>query len=282
MKTYINLEQEDIKIMEVFELTDSNKTVISQLMSNIDKGVEYPLGDDFFEISHGNNYFSFFEKIGKVTSVLYGDLKNIEGVFTIVERIIDNNKIHYMCDLKKKKNSKNIIMVSMAKYYFEKIYKASDMYYAIHMDKQGEDNNSIVKLLSSYINKYNKKNASKFKQNTKKLNLFSLNYEEILKYKKLIENFKGGFLNINNLTGIKEIILKSTNKPMELIHLEFSDKEEIIGKKYINHTFMFSTLSNSQLSNQLLEKGIQVNATATITNFGMETVDFEFINTGEI
>jgi hypothetical protein len=268
--------------MKIFELNPHNKGNISILMNKLDKNIYYPLGEDQFQISHGKNYFSFFERMGEIQSVLYGEEKDIEGIFTIVKRKINGTYINYMCDLKKKNDSKRNVMISMAKYFFNNLYKSNEKYYAIHMNKKGQKDNMIVKLLSSYINKYSKEVKEEFVTNTDILNLYTLSYSELLKYRKDIEKLKGGYISINNLMGIKDIILKSTNKPMELLHLEFKKEKQPISEDYKSYTFMFCTLLNSDLDKLLHINNIPLNSTATISNFGMKDFDFEFINTGEI
>ncbi len=73
----------------------------------IEKGVKYPMGNDFFEIDHGKNYFAFFQRLGEMYYYVIQEDNEVGAVACGIIRKLAHKKstvkAWYLCDLKIKK-----------------------------------------------------------------------------------------------------------------------------------------------------------------------------------
>ena len=51
---------------KIVKVDDKNKLQLSTQISNLKSQVTYPLGVDEFNIAHGDNYFSYYERMGEM------------------------------------------------------------------------------------------------------------------------------------------------------------------------------------------------------------------------
>lgn len=233
----------------------------------------YPLCNDMFRIDHGTNYFKFFQRIGK--PYYYGIYNNDILVGTIAY-IKTGENIYYIADLKFDPIIRN-------KGYFAKLVRKSMMsmlfttkvnylklkVYAISMNDNNSKTNNILRKTS---------NIMKFGCI---LNIYSLSYEQIIVVKNIIEKCKNKKLNFVSLNNTKDLILKSTNKPINILHIEYCDSTLSEPLKDFQH--MFCTNENSDLSNILkTQYNILPISTATVMHYNMSDTDWEFIQTSHI
>ena len=93
-----------------------------------------------------------------------------------------------------------------------------------------------------------------------------------------------------SLYGVKDIILKSTHKPMKLLHLNFikninNTKSENMYTPRKGYMHMFCFHENDHIVNYLKEIGIHTDTTASLIHCNMDNVkpcDWDFIQTSEI
>lgn len=264
----------DTDNVRFFELNNNNRDTILPELSQFDARFIYPLGNDFFTIDHGEYYLSFFERMGQVFVQGYRYHGAIVFTSTAVLRDLNQQKVFYLCDLKKDPsfnlaNSKDLFYQKLNAYLH-----LSDKAYGIHMDYSHTHYNKVALMVTRIQKDFFKIHA--------KLHLYSLGYEDIMRYKSLIEEEKQGYINTVSLQGIKDIVLQSSQLPIPLIHLEFKATQDYTYLVDAGYTYMFCTLSDSHLSTQLHSKGIVPSSTATITQHNMENFDFECIHTSEI
>lgn len=98
---------------------------ISEELQEFEASFEYPLGHDKFKIVHGSgkeqDYFSFFEQMGKVNYFVAKDEGKIIGAGCAILRSGDEGKYWYLCDLKVVKEYRNSGV--MEKMYRKYIFK---------------------------------------------------------------------------------------------------------------------------------------------------------------
>lgn len=232
----------------------------------------YPLGDDCFNITHGDNYYAFFERLGDLhMSILMEDKEVIGTAFGVLRKL--KEPVWYLCDLKlDRKHRGKQIPFKMLKSAFNK-YNLSNKIYGISMNKDNEENR-IVKLANNIP-------LIKFSLACK-LMIYSINYEELSMIQDIIIKYRGpiSFLSLHN---IKDLILKSTGKHMPILHIQWGTHEQNSSlKPEPNYTYMFCCPEDDHLYHELNKMGITTNTTASIIHHNMEDYDWKFILTSDI
>lgn len=237
----------------------------------------YPLGDDSFKINHGDNYFSFFNRLGKVLmiGVIFENI--LIATNCCVLRKIYDTKVWYLCDLKVHKLFRNkFIPFKMFWKYFIGCYKITRKCYGITMDTKNTPN-KVIKLASHVpFIKMDK---------IKKLILYSLDYKQMIQFEKYLKKSKNDIFYLS-LIGKKDIILQSSGKPMNLLHIQWgkkrNEKDVIYETPQKDYQHMFCLLSTDVLNDVLIKMNIVCNSTASIISYNMSDYDFSFVLTSDI
>lgn len=265
------------------DLINNKSKKFEEQMSNY-----YPLTDtEQFRLDHGKIYSKFFDRMGKLhTNVCYDREKNLIATGSGVLRNINNNKIWYICDLKidKKYRGRHIpFHMFMNSLHLAKL---SNKAYGITMNNSNDKNNKVVKL------------AKKIKSPiggfaiAGTLLIYSLNSKDMLIAKPIIESIKGPIFFVN-LRNIKDIILKSTNKPMNLCHVNLLKnagnckyyKDQVTYQIDVEYTYMFCFHKDDIINKKLNASNINTNITATIIHHNLDDLtpdNYDFIQTSEI
>ncbi len=293
----------------------------------------YPIGDDYFRIDHGADYFSFFNRLGKIQTIGVFDESELVGDAIGVLRKVQFqynksifHKVWYLCDLKIEKlyrgYSLSFQIFNVARNYLS--YDTSERFYGISMDpsldnKNNKRENPILALA---------KRVPYIKVKSDKLFIYQLDSETMLKAKPILYKYRGTYntsdtisptnssagdsslensssLSYLSLYGIKDLILKSDNKPIKLYHVQWGNKNINENKKHnmesnAIHTkiisdsqylydqyvhleqYMFCSPINDELTKALKHIGITTNITATIIHYNMDNCDWKFILTSDI
>lgn len=239
---------------------------------------EYPLGlQDTFKISHGNNYFKFFERFGLLFYQTYYE-NNI--LVATCAAVLKNNKIWYIGDLKVhiEWRKKNIPLKILKKCFFVGMLITRKAY-SIEMIGQHNNNQSrILKLLYHY----------KIKNLTiRKLSIYNLSYLQICKIFTYIQKFHRKNMVFLSLKNIKDLILSSTGNPIKLLHLVTIDsiKNDDIWFTYPqpHHTHMVSCFHDDNIDLLCRRMKIKYKADAWIIAHNIDiNTELSFINTAEI
>lgn len=265
--------------MSLVRLDHSNWSAYKADIDSIEAGSEYPLGNDFFKISHGANYLSFFERLGdvyyygwfenrKVVAVAAGILRNlvIDGV---------HKRAWYLCDLKVHPGHRGRhIPLRLLSRAFPLNYLRCPRGYAISMNPTDGVRNRTTNLLARF-------RWLRFRPNEKLL-IWSLDRLGIERAIPIIQKHRGqaSFL---SLSGIKDIVLRSTDKPMPLLHVQFGpmgSKGTLETKEGV--TYMFCSPELDSLSSDIQTAGLKPSASATIISHRMKTIDWNWVLTSEI
>lgn len=255
------------------ELSNDNKEKMNNKLKVFEEKLkhDYPLGDDYFNIVHGDNYYAFFERLGDVHMNMIE--KNNELIATAcgVLRTINHKQCWYLCDLKVDPEYRGLHipfkLAYDAKYKLNLCGKA----YGITMNKPNSEN-KVIKL-STHLSMFN------FKVVKEPLMIYSITYTKLLSIRNIIEKHRGpiSFLSLENT---KDLILKSTKKPMKILHIQYNDTG--LKNPLPNYTYMFCCLYNDSLYKDLLKVDILTSTTASIIHHQMDDWDWRFILTSDI
>lgn len=264
--------------MGLVSITRKNlKKYIDGILS-IESGAEYSLGEDYFHIDHGKNYLEFFDRLGKVHYLAWAEKSRMAAVGAGIIRSVPTSngfkKSWYLCDLKVHPDFRGMrIPLRMMGRAFPLKYLICQRAYAISMDPANNEINRITKLLKKFF-------WLPF-QASGKILFWSLNEEEMSRVLPLVERHRGkvSFLSLN---GIKDIILKSTGKPLKLLHAQFGPMA-VHGnaKPEPKATHMFCALESDPLA-QEVQKIFTHSATATIISHRMKDNDWKWVLTSDI
>lgn len=265
------LDVYDKKIMSFY---DSKLSIFEKKLQH-----EYPLGNDYFIIDHGNDYVKFFKRLGKVHMQIYMYNKYIIGTVCYVLRKINGEKIWYICDLKiesKHRGNKLTYAIFIKCLIME--YFTSNRCYAISMNDNKE--NRIVRLAKNIGG-----SIIKFDQGPK-LYIYQINSKQ-LKHIAPMLNSVYGPISYVSLRGIKDLILKSTNQPMKLLHINYdncgrSRYGEYFDTILVDYQYMFCCTANSEMKKYLDSIELYTKVTATIIHHNMNNFNWDFIQTHEI
>lgn len=253
----------------------------------------YPLGHrESFKIDHGSDYYRFFQRLGQMHMVIAVNKKDkVVGVGcgmlrTVPIKFKKNNiwsnssfsktQVWYIGDVKiSQKYRKRHIPWQLMRDSWWKIFKSA-RFYGISMDPKDKPN-PVVRL-GSNIPFVNFKIAGT-------LLIYSCGYEEIQRAMPIIYRHRGLFCFVS-LLGIKDIILKSTEQPIPLLHVHWGAEPERASHIYQypipKYTHMFCSPAWDPMIIELASVNITTQVTATILHCNMNQCDWKFILTSSI
>ncbi len=252
---------------------------LSEMLTRIGEQITYPYGDDFFCISHGEDYFQFFDRLGKPFWTAHLDTHHqiSSQLCAILRKVPLRNRFAsawYLCDLKKDQHYASPQTFSKLFKHFMRLTWRCQRGYAISMNRQDGKNpfGQVVKKTFFFPG---------LKQEI--LNIYSCDYDCLQKILPLIEEQRGrvSYLSLRN---IKDIVLQKTGV-MPLFHLQFgplATKEPTSLTSLADHTYMWCALSSDPFTKKLREQDIHPSATASLFSFRMQGSDFSWVLTSDI
>jgi hypothetical protein len=238
---------------------------------------EYPYGDDFFKLDHGDDYFAFFERMGEPLFHVATDEARIAacaaGVLRNVKIDGKETRAWYLCDLKVDKPY--ALQKLPAKLFRKNLfsnYLKCGRGYAVSMNP-AKGKNRVVKLIE------------RFRwipiRCAAKLNFYSFNQTEAAAFHDRLESALGK-ISYLSLKGKKDLIMRSTSARLPLFHIQHgAHANDGIEKPAENGTYMICASEESSLD-VLLKERFPVSATASILAHRMTPKDWNFILTSDI
>lgn len=264
-------------MIEIKALKKDNWQEFGARLQELENVAEYPYGDDFFKLNHGENYFAFFERLGNpLFHVALAENRVVACAAGILRTLrVENETIKawYLCDLKihPEFQGRQITPKLFTKSFVRNYLKCSRGY-AISMNPvKGE--NRIVKLLMrlpqipvSYAGK---------------LNFYSFDESQAASIQKDLEA-ELGKISYLSLKGKKDLIMKSTNLRLPLFHVQHGAMAADAMKTPSEiGTYMICAFENGSLD-CLLKNKFPISATASILAHRMNPKDWSFILTSDI
>lgn len=237
-----------MKYIKVNLNNTEERFIYSEKLKEFEKEFSYPLGNESFTIEHGikNDYFSFFEQLGKVNYLVIEDNNRIIGAVAVILRKLENNtKTWYLCDFKisKKYRGLNLYKKLMMRFFLN-FYLINKTMYAVNMNVS--NSNKLHIHTQSIFKKFNIQIEKRF--------LSQFSKEEI---DKLGDEFWDAHYLVTNMTK-KDIVIKET--PIQLYHVvkktRHIDNASNINHLYIPENSQIMYLTENKLS--LFENEIEI------------------------
>ena len=268
--------------MKIYRITHKNRTQFQVGLAALEKRAVYPLGDDYFQIDHGADYFHFFERLG---DMIYYVLVDVSGevvgagagiIRTVPFRVGQGaRRSFYLCDFKiAPEHRGNNASLKLATHGFFRNYLKCPRGYAISMNDPNESSNRIVHLAHKF------RWASVTAEGP--LLIFSLSQREMMDYSPVVRKHRGA-ISYLTLGGVKDIVLQRTGRPMALAHVQFGPcASQGTSDPLVDHVHMFCTPANDPFAQELHRLGLVPSASATIIAHRMPGCDWRFILTSDI
>jgi|GEM_PF-536135 len=271
------------------ELTASDRALYEARVFALEKGVAYPLGDDFFEIDHGQDYFAFFDRLGKTAYHVVMDGERVVAVGCGVLRSVPRrfagtpDPVWYGCDLKvHPEYRRRRLPWEMFKYAFPRKYPECGRGYGVSMNPGDGSENPVVRMCERF-------GLAPMRLGTT-LFFYSLNAEQMEEVGAVV-SVERGPISYLSLGGIKDIVLRSTREPMPLLHVQFgpcAERSPLPGRGVLFNgpqsgaVHMFCTPVDDDLARAMHDRGYLPSATASVIHHRMSGWDWRFVLTSDI
>ena len=267
--------------IRVCEVRHRERREFAERIALLERGVTYPLGDDAFELDHGTDYFAFFDRLGELTYLAALDGERVVAVVAaILRRVPDvpgagEKRAWYLCDLKVHADyRRRRIPWRIFSHAMLHQYPRCGRVYGISMDAPGSSENPVASL------------ASRMKlipvSVATTLYIYSLSASEMERTSAVLEVSRGP-LTFLSLRGKKDLIMRSSHRPMPLLHVQFGPcAEHGLDHPVEGHVHMFCTPASDALVASLDALGLRPDASATVIQHRMGDWDWRFVLTSDI
>jgi GNAT superfamily N-acetyltransferase len=239
----------------------------------LERGVTYPIGDDRFEIDHGEDYFAFFDRLGELVYYAVVDEERVVAVAGAVMRQLADGPAWYACDLKVHPDYRGrrlgwrILLKG-----FPVQYPRCGRGYGVSMNPGDGSPNPMIELLSRWGSLLPNGVGTR-------LLLYSLDQDTMREVTPLLTRHRGP-VSYLSLQDSKGIVLQSSGQPMPLLHVQFGPfAAPGVPEPLPGHVHMFCTPEDDPLVGEL---GLEPSATATVVHHRMKNHDWSFILTSDI
>lgn len=235
---------------------------------------DYPLGDDRFRIDHGCDYFAFFKRLGSPVPIVASFERDLIGAFTAVLRRIDDFEFWYLCDLKvTRRHAHRSTAPKLFEEWAKRFLAPDQPVFGVSMN-QTPTSNRLAKLLRKW------NGPIKFAEAP--LVIFSLSYAQWQQAAPMLTATLGPITWFDP-TGIKDIVLQSTGKPMPLLHAQHGPlAQPNCNESRAGSTHMFCLPADDRLVTELQTLGLTPNATATVLHNNCEGMKWRHLLTSDI
>lgn len=264
-------------MIEIRALGRQDWKEFSPLLQEFENVAEYPYGDDYFRLDHGENYFAFFERLGEPLFHIATDEGRIVACAAGVLREMNVNgrslRLWYLCDLKvDRRYAAQKLPGKLLRKNLVSNYLKCGRGYGISMNP-AKGRNRVVRLIERFPWVPIRHVAT--------LNFYSFDRNEAMVFHR---DWSGrlGNLSYLSLEGKKDLIMRSTGTRLPLFHIQHGgNAQQGLLKPEMEGTYMICATAGSDRA-RLLEERFQVSATASIVAHRMAPTDWNFVLTSDI
>lgn len=265
-------------MIKVNGINTASRNKFNRSLKGLEATMEYPYGNDFFKIDHGDSYFTFFDRLGNSFFNVALDGQEVIacgcGIIRSIRQNGQSKKIWYLCDLKvhydyrkrgipKKIFKKNLLLN----------YLRCSRGYTVSMNPS-EGKNRVIDIIERFP-------LVPLRFATT-LCFFEVSKSEVMSVEREVNKIIDEPVRFLSLKGIKDIVLKSTGEPMPLYHAQYGPMAAPNARK-VEHEgrYMFCAPKNSSLCN-FLKKQFSISATASVLEHGLKDQSWNFILSSDI
>jgi GNAT superfamily N-acetyltransferase len=247
----------------------------------IEQTAFYPLGNDFFQLDHGHNYFAFFDRLGDVHYFAALDGDRVAAVGAGILRQVPYRQAQparlawYLCDLKVHPDyQRQHLSMRILHHALTSCIGECDRGYAISMNAGDGKPNRLVRV-------YEKFNLVQFRCSSI-LGIYSVDAEVMRSLEPILIKYRGN-ISYLSLQGVKDLKLKSNGATLPLLHVQWGDHLPTeISTPVAEYTHMFCVPRGDDLAIALANQNVFPNAIASLVSHGMDESDWRFILTSDI
>jgi len=267
--------------LDIRELSSEEWVNYQSQVADLEKGMSYPLGEDRFEIDHGEDYFAFFSRMGQLHYYVALEGNSVVAVAAAILRSVpaapneEPKKVWYLCDLKVHPDYRGrFIPLSIFVYAFPRLHPLCSRAYGISMDTDRTRKNRVALMLRRFP-------LAPMSIATK-LEIVSVDSKQMRKIEPILQSFFGD-VSYLSLVGKKDIILQSSGSAMSLLHVQYGPcAEQGYTEPIDDHVHMFCVSEDHPLLEVLRHHEMPPSATATVVHHRMDKWDWSFILTSDI
>ncbi|PZO42114.1 MAG: hypothetical protein DCF19_07655 [Pseudanabaena frigida] len=267
--------------MKFHRIELSERSLFQAGIEAIEQTAFYPLGNDFFQLDHGDNYFAFFDRLGDVHYFAALDGERVAAVGAGILREVPYRQgeasrlAWYLCDLKVHPDyQRQHLSMRILHHALTSCIRKCDRGYAISMNAGDGKPNRLARV-------YEKFNLVRFRCSSI-LGIYSVDAEVMRSLEPTLIKYRGN-ISYLSLQGIKDLKLQSNGQRLPLLHVQWGENIQTdTSTPLASYTHMFCVPSDDELAIDLKAKGIVPNATASLVSHGMEKSDWRFILTSDI
>lgn len=264
--------------MRIFRVEPEERPAWAGPIAALEASASYPLGADRFRIDHGADYFAFFDRLGEVAYYVAADEGEVVAVGAGMLRRLPFpggwEPAWYVGDLKVVPTHRGRhLPLRMLAAAFPVEFPRCRRGYGISMDPPG-GRNRVLGISERFPLLPVRQAAS--------LAIWSLTAEEVQALGPVLRRHRGA-VSWLSLTGVKDLVLASTGRPLALRHAQHGplatggEPEPTPGA-----THMISAPVGDLLGAELAAAGVAPPATATVIAAGMDGFDWRQVLTSEI
>lgn len=247
----------------------------------LERMATYPLGHDFFQIDHGDDYFAFFDRLGVVHYYVALDGDRVAAVGAGVLRQVPDHPgamsryTWYLCDLKVHPDyQRQHLSLRLLRYAIAQNHQLCDRGYAISMNPGKGSPNRLVRVFTRFP-------EVDFHASTT-LGIYSLDADLMGRVEPLLKQHRGSIAYLS-LKGIKDLRLQSNRQVLPLLHVQWgATAQATVSAPLPGYTHMFCVPETDHLAIALAHQAIYPDATASVVSHGMLDNDWSFILTSDI
>lgn len=260
--------------LSFFRLTDKNLKDWQSSLEKMEAAFVYPLGDDEFRISHGNDYLGFFRRIG--SPAVYAAATNSEIIAVGAGIISERHKAWYLCDMKVMTGhrGKKLPRRFFTRYFLFNYLKCRRGF-ALNMESSDGKINPIQKIMQ-------KLPWTPLKIGARVL-FFYEDANATHKAHGILSSVRKD-IHFTSIQHRKDLVLKSTGKGIPLLHMEWGEKrkDEEHHQPQEGKLHMWCLQDNHPLVSLLANEGIHPKASGLIFQHGMQGFDWNELRTSEL